>query len=110
VFLTSALFGGEWLASRPGLFTPGERALGTHWMGGSMCSRTGLNDVDRKILPLPGLELCPLDRPARSQSLYRLENQCLVPGIESLPFVTLSLAVVTAVRAANGAGALKDVY
>jgi hypothetical protein len=32
---TSALDGGEWLASRPGrAFTPGERTPGTHWTGG----------------------------------------------------------------------------
>jgi hypothetical protein len=29
VFLTSALAGGEWSASRAGRFTPGERARGT---------------------------------------------------------------------------------
>jgi hypothetical protein len=35
--------------------------------------RTCRNDVDRgKILPLGEVELRPLDRPARSQSLYRL--------------------------------------
>jgi hypothetical protein len=28
IFLTSALTGDEWLASRPGRFTPGERAPG----------------------------------------------------------------------------------
>jgi hypothetical protein len=33
-FLTSALDEGEWSASRPGRFTPGERFLGTHWIGG----------------------------------------------------------------------------
>jgi hypothetical protein len=33
-FLTSALGGGEWPASRPGRFTPKERAPGTHWIGG----------------------------------------------------------------------------
>jgi hypothetical protein len=52
---------------------PGERALGTHWVGGWVGSWTGLDDVERiKILPLPGLGLRPLGRPARSQSLYRL--------------------------------------
>jgi hypothetical protein len=30
--LTSALDGGEWSASRPGRFTPRERASGTHWV------------------------------------------------------------------------------
>jgi hypothetical protein len=35
--------------------------------------RVGLEDVEkRKFLILPGLELRPLGRPARSQSLYRL--------------------------------------
>jgi hypothetical protein len=38
-----------------------------------MGPRNGLEDVERReILPLPGLELEPLGRPARSQSLYRL--------------------------------------
>jgi hypothetical protein len=32
--LTSALEEGEWSASRPGRFTPGERAPGTHLIGG----------------------------------------------------------------------------
>jgi hypothetical protein len=31
--LTSALDGGEWSVSRPGHFTPKERAPGTHWVG-----------------------------------------------------------------------------
>jgi hypothetical protein len=34
VFLISASVGGEWSASRPGRFTPRERTLGTHWIGG----------------------------------------------------------------------------
>jgi hypothetical protein len=35
--------------------------------------RTGLDDMERRIfLTLPGLELRPFDRPAFSQSLYRL--------------------------------------
>jgi hypothetical protein len=32
--LISALAGGECSASRPGCFTPGERAPGAHWLGG----------------------------------------------------------------------------
>jgi hypothetical protein len=69
IFLTSALAGGEWSASLPGRFTPGERAPGTHWIGGWVDPRSGLDDEKRKFLALPGLEL---GRPARSQSLYRL--------------------------------------
>jgi hypothetical protein len=72
-FLTSTLDGGEWLASRSSHFTPGEKAPGTHRIGGWVGPRTGLDDVERrKTLPLPGLELRPLGRPACSQSLYRL--------------------------------------
>jgi 2-polyprenyl-6-methoxyphenol hydroxylase-like FAD-dependent oxidoreductase len=72
-FLTSALFGGEWSASRPACFAPGERVPGTHWIGGWVGPRTGLDDMEKwKFFPPPGLELRPLGRPARSQSLYRL--------------------------------------
>jgi hypothetical protein len=39
-------------------FTPGERAPGTHWIGGWVGPRASLDDVERrKIFPLPGLEL-----------------------------------------------------
>jgi hypothetical protein len=34
IFLTSALVGGEWSASRPCRFNPEEGAPGTHWIGG----------------------------------------------------------------------------
>jgi hypothetical protein len=73
VFLTSALVGGEWSASGPDCFTPGERASDTHWVRGWVGPNAGLDAVEkRKFLTLPGLELRPLGRPARSQSLYRL--------------------------------------
>jgi hypothetical protein len=46
---------------------------GTHWIGGLVGPRAGLDDVEkRKFLTLPGLELRPHGRPARSQSLFRL--------------------------------------
>jgi len=41
--LISALYGGEWSASRPGSFTPRERAPGTHWIGGWVASRVVLD-------------------------------------------------------------------
>jgi hypothetical protein len=47
IFLTSALVGGEWSASRPGRFTPGERAPGTHWIGGWVGPSAGLDDVEK---------------------------------------------------------------
>jgi hypothetical protein len=73
IFLTSALAGSEWSASRPGRFTPGERALGTHWIRVWVDPRASLDDFEKRtFLPQPGLELRPLGRPVRSQSLYRL--------------------------------------
>jgi hypothetical protein len=47
VFLTSALVRGEWSASRPDRFTPGERAPGTHWIGGWVDPRAGLDDMQK---------------------------------------------------------------
>jgi hypothetical protein len=53
IFLISALVEGEWSASRPGRFTPD-----THWIGGWVDPRVGLDDLEkRKFLIPPGLEL-----------------------------------------------------
>jgi hypothetical protein len=53
--LTSALVGGVWSASHPGHFTLGETAPGTHWIGGWVGRRAGLDDVEkRKFFTLPG--------------------------------------------------------
>jgi hypothetical protein len=69
-FFTSALDGGEWLASRVCRFTPEERAPGTHWIGGCVGPRVGLDAVEkRKILH------CRESNPgcsSRSPLLYRL--------------------------------------
>jgi hypothetical protein len=63
VFFISALVGDELSGSRPGRFTPGERA-GTHWNGGWVNPRARLDDVEkRKFLTLPGLELLRLRHP-----------------------------------------------
>jgi hypothetical protein len=57
-FLTLELAGGEWSASRPGLFTPGERAHGTHWIGSLVDPSASVDDVEkRKFSTLLGLEL-----------------------------------------------------
>jgi hypothetical protein len=49
--------GSEWSAWRPVCFTPGERGPGTHWIGGRVGPRAGLNDVEKKkFLSLPRLD------------------------------------------------------
>jgi hypothetical protein len=82
-----ALVGGEWSASRPFCFTPGERATGTNWIGGWVDPRAGLDDMGkRKFITLPELELRPLGRPVRSQSLYRLRYPGPWCSVNSLQF------------------------
>jgi hypothetical protein len=49
IFLTSALVEGEWSATRPSRFTPGERAPGTHWIGGWVDPRASMDDKKWKF-------------------------------------------------------------
>jgi hypothetical protein len=55
-YLTSALDGGEWSASRSGRFTPRERDPGTHWIGGWVGSRAVLEAVVKRKIPNPHRE------------------------------------------------------
>jgi hypothetical protein len=57
--LTSALDGGEWSASRPGCFTPRERGPSTHWIGGWVGPRAGLDAVVKRKVPSPRRESNP---------------------------------------------------
>jgi hypothetical protein len=64
-FLTTAAVGGEWSASRLGRFTPGERTLGTHRIGGWVGPRAGLDAVTKSKNPSACQESNP-GRPAHS--------------------------------------------
>jgi hypothetical protein len=72
-FLTSAVEGGKWSASRPGrAFSPRETAQDTHCTGGWVGPRASLDAETR------GKMLCPCqgsnhDRPVHSQSLILTE-------------------------------------
>jgi hypothetical protein len=48
IFLTSALAGGDWSALRPGRFIPGDTDPGTHWIGGWVNPRAGLDDLEKR--------------------------------------------------------------
>jgi hypothetical protein len=47
VILTSALVGGGWSVSHPGLLIPGERAAGTHWIGDWMGPTARLDGMEK---------------------------------------------------------------
>jgi hypothetical protein len=64
ICLTAALVGDEWSTSRSSHFTPS-----THRIGGWVSPGAGLDDVKRKFLTLPELELRPLGRLARSPAV-----------------------------------------
>jgi hypothetical protein len=49
--LDPVLDGGERLSSRPGRFTPRERAPGIHWIGGWVGPRAGLDAVVYRKFP-----------------------------------------------------------
>jgi len=57
-----------WSASRPGRFTPGERAPGTLWMD----SRAGLDAVAKRKIPSPCRE-SKSGRPARRHKIFVLK-------------------------------------
>jgi hypothetical protein len=55
--MSMALGGGKWQASRPRHFTSGKGTPSTHWAGGCVVHRDGLDaEKKRKILFLPGIE------------------------------------------------------
>jgi hypothetical protein len=47
-FLTSALDGGEWSASRRGGFISVERVPGNHWIGGWVGPSSGIDDAGKR--------------------------------------------------------------
>jgi hypothetical protein len=67
----SALDGGEWSASRPGHFIPGERAPRTHWIGGWVGLRADLGRCGEEKHRLSCRGSNP-GRPTCNLSVYRL--------------------------------------
>jgi hypothetical protein len=57
----------------PAALPPREETPGTHWIGGWVGTRAGLDDEEKKkFFSLPGLQLQLLSHPARSQLLRQL--------------------------------------
>jgi hypothetical protein len=59
ILSTSALDGCERSALRPGRFTPRERVPGTHWIGGWVGPRAGLDAVSKRKIHSPRRESKP---------------------------------------------------
>jgi hypothetical protein len=55
-FLTSALDGGEWSASRPGHFTPKERAFPRYPLDSGPQNRSGSGGEEKNSLTVPIIE------------------------------------------------------
>jgi hypothetical protein len=81
VFLTSALVGGLWSASRPGPFTLGERTSGTHFIGGWVDPRTGLDDVERREILL---YRASNSNPSAVQLVASRYTDCAIP-VQKIP-------------------------
>jgi hypothetical protein len=73
VFLNSALVGGEWSASRPGRSSPREIAPGTHWTGGSVGPRIGMNGMEGRKIIFPN--------PPSSNPLACRITDCSIPAL-----------------------------
>jgi len=63
--LASELGGGDWSPSRPGRFTPGQSAIGAHWMGSWVGRRADLDAMEKRKIPSLHRESNP-DRPSRT--------------------------------------------
>jgi hypothetical protein len=59
ILTSSALDGGGWSDSRPGRFTPRERAPGIHWIRGWVGHRAVLDAVVKRKIPSPRRESNP---------------------------------------------------
>jgi hypothetical protein len=68
--LTSAVDGGEWSASHTGPYTPRETAAGTHWVGGWLGPRLGLEAVEKKESLAPVGNRKPAVQPVARRYTY----------------------------------------
>jgi hypothetical protein len=75
-FLISSLDGGQWSASLPGRFTPGQTAPGTQRIGGRVGPRLGLEAVEKRKALSPAGNLTPAVQPvARHYADWQTDRQ-----------------------------------
>jgi hypothetical protein len=80
IFLTSALVPGEWTTSRSRRFIPLEISPRTHWIGGWVGPRNGLDDRDSNSDPLPIQAISTALSHVKTtvSSVFTLFFQCLI--------------------------------
>jgi hypothetical protein len=104
-FLTSALDGGEWSASRPGRSLPREMIPSTYWTGGWVDVRVGLNEeATGKILCL--CRGSNPDRPViQSVGIHCTEREICSKILKDFPLIfltdSLSWSLIDALRCWN---------
>jgi hypothetical protein len=92
-FLTSTLGGGEWSASPPGRFILGEFAPDTHWIGGWVVPRAGLDAVE-KIIILPCQEFNPCLRRIVGPKIEEVKESCTKLNNKELHNLYFSLNII----------------
>jgi hypothetical protein len=81
-----ALDKGEWSASRPGRFTPGERAPGTHWIGDCVGLRAGLDAMEKRKSLVPATNQTPT---LQSEACHYIDREPPVVLIKYVLFIYL---------------------
>jgi hypothetical protein len=99
IFLTSALVG-DWLASRPGRFTPGERAPGTHWIECWVDRRAGRRHGEVKILDPTGART-PTTRVV--QPIASRYIDCAIPALTNVTvrIIIFKISLITSIDVAQ---------
>jgi hypothetical protein len=75
---------GEWSASRSGRFTPEEKSPGTHWTGGWVDPRAGLDDVEK--IPDPTGARTRTSRVVQPVASRYADYTILAPTVVSYPY------------------------
>jgi hypothetical protein len=81
--------GAEWSPSRPGRFTPRERAPGTHWMEGWVSPRAVLVAVVKRKIPNPRWESNP-----RTPIIQPVAQRYTDWTITALPTTTMMMMMI----------------
>jgi hypothetical protein len=87
--LTSSLDGSEWSASRPGRFTPTQRAPRTHWIGGWVGPWAVLDAVVKRKIPSLRRESNP--RTLTVQPVAQRYTDWTLMALELIPYLTSAL-------------------